>query len=81
MYVLVIIVLIKKKNGCNVECWKGKLKKKVNVCLIFYIEKKKMKKKFEVLYRILCMYVSKINIWVNRFIVIYMYCILNFRID
>lgn len=49
MYVLVIIVLI-NKNGYNVKCWKGKLKKKVNVCLIFYIEKKN-EKKFEVLYR------------------------------
>lgn len=51
MHVLVVIVLIKKKNGRNVECWKGKPKKKANACLISHIEKKKMKKKLEALYR------------------------------
>lgn len=79
MHVLVITVLIKKKNGRNVECWKGKPKKKANACNFSYW--KKMKKKLEALYRILCTYVSKINIWVYRFTIIYMHCILISRID
>lgn len=38
-------------------------KKKANACLISHIEKKnEKKKKLEALYRILCTYVSKINI-------------------